>query len=35
VHRESLVSMWPRLRRLLGPYARREWERQLGASSGG
>src|SRR5215467_3407571 len=29
VHRESLVSMWPRLRRLLGPHARREWERQL------
>jgi hypothetical protein len=22
VHRESLVSMWPRLRRLLGPDAR-------------
>jgi hypothetical protein len=29
VHRESLVSLWPRLRRLLGPHARREWERQL------
>jgi hypothetical protein len=29
VHRESLVSMWPRLRLLLGPHARREWERQL------
>ena len=29
VNRESLVSMWPRLRRLLGPHARREWERQL------
>jgi hypothetical protein len=29
VHRESLVSMWPRLRRLLGPHARREWERRL------
>jgi len=29
VHRESLVNMWPRLRRLLGPHARREWERQL------
>ena len=29
LHRESLVSMWPRLRRLLGPYARRAWERQL------
>jgi hypothetical protein len=29
VHRESLISMWPRLRRLLGPHARREWERQL------
>jgi hypothetical protein len=28
VHRESLVNMWPRLR-LLGPPARREWERQL------
>ena len=29
VHSDSLVSMWPRLRRLLGPHARREWERQL------
>jgi hypothetical protein len=29
VHRESLVGMWPRLRRLLGPHARREWERRL------
>jgi hypothetical protein len=29
VHRESLVSLWPRLRRLLGPHVRREWERQL------
>ena len=29
VHRDSLVSMWPRLRRLLGPHARREWERRL------
>ena len=29
VHRESLVSIWPRLRLLLGPHARREWERQL------
>lgn len=29
LHREALVSMWPRLRRLLGPHARREWERQL------
>ena len=29
VHRESLISMWPRLRRLLEPYAHREWERQL------
>jgi len=34
VHRESLVSMWPRLRRLLGPHARRRgdaavWERKL------
>jgi hypothetical protein len=33
VHRESLVSMWPRLRRLLGPHARREWERQLISSA--
>ena len=29
VNRESLVSMWPRLRRLLGPHARWEWERKL------
>jgi hypothetical protein len=29
VHRDSLISMWPRLRRLLGPHARREWERRL------
>jgi hypothetical protein len=29
VHRESLVGMWPRLRRLLGPHARREWEQRL------
>ena len=29
VHGGSLVSMWPRLRRLLGPHARREWGRQL------
>jgi hypothetical protein len=29
VHRELLISMWPRLRRLLGPHARRAWERQL------
>ena len=29
LHRESLVSMWPRLRRLLGPHARREWEQKL------
>jgi hypothetical protein len=29
VHRESLVSIWPGLRRLLGRHARREWERQL------
>ena len=29
VNRESLVSMWLRLRRLLGPHARREWERKL------
>ena len=33
VHRESLVSMWPRLRRLLGPHARREWERRLISSA--
>src|SRR3984885_15896523 len=35
LHRESLVSMWPRLRRLLGPHARREWERQLITPAGG
>lgn len=29
VNRESLVSMWPRLRRLLGPHARRAWEQKL------
>jgi hypothetical protein len=29
LHRESLISMWPRLRRLLGPHARREWEFNL------
>jgi hypothetical protein len=29
LHRELLVSMWPQLRRLLEPHARREWERQL------
>lgn len=29
VHRESLVSMWPRLRRLLGPHTHREREREL------
>jgi hypothetical protein len=29
VHCESLVSLWPRLRRLLGPHARREWEQGL------
>ena len=29
LHRESLVSMWPRLRRLLGPHARRAWEQEL------
>ena len=33
LHRESLVSMWPRLRRLLGPHARRAWERQLLAAA--
>ena len=33
LHRESLVSMWPRLRRLLGPHARRAWERQLLATA--
>jgi hypothetical protein len=29
VYSDSLVSMWPRLRQLLGPHARQEWERQL------
>lgn len=29
LNREALVSMWPQLRRLLGPHARREWERTL------
>ncbi len=29
LHRESLVSMWPQLRRLLGPHARRAWEQEL------
>lgn len=29
VHGESLVNMWPRLRRLLGPHVRLEWERHL------
>jgi hypothetical protein len=29
VNPESLVRIWPRLRRLLGPHVRREWERQL------
>jgi hypothetical protein len=29
VNRESLVSMWPRLRQLLGPHARRAWEQEL------
>jgi hypothetical protein len=29
LHRESPISMWTRLRRLLGPHARREWERHL------
>jgi hypothetical protein len=35
VHRDWLVSMWPRLRRLLGPHARLEWERQLLATATG
>lgn len=26
---DLLVQMWPRLRPLLGPHARREWERNL------
>ena len=29
VNEESLVSMRPRLRRLLGPHARRAWEHEL------
>jgi hypothetical protein len=29
LNRDSLLSMWPRLRRLLGAHARRTWERQL------
>ena len=29
LHRESLMSMWPRLRWLLGPHARRAWEQEL------
>ena len=29
VNREALVRMWPRLRRLLGPHARRAWEQEL------
>jgi hypothetical protein len=29
VNRESLMTMWPRLRRLLGPHARRAWEQEL------
>lgn len=29
LHREALVSMWPRLRRLLGPHTRRAWEQKL------
>ncbi len=29
LNRELLVSMWPRLRRLLGPHARRAWEQEL------
>lgn len=33
LHRESLVSMWPRLRRLLGPHARWAWDRQLLATA--
>jgi hypothetical protein len=24
-----LIGMWPRVRRLLGPHARREWELKL------
>ena len=33
VHCESLVRIWPRLRFLLGPHARREWEQGLMASA--
>ena len=33
LHRDSLVGMWPQLRRLLGPHARQEWERQLLAAA--
>jgi hypothetical protein len=33
VHRDSLVSIWARLRRLLGPHARRAWEQGLMASA--
>jgi hypothetical protein len=29
LNRELLVSMWPQLRRLLGPHARRDGERRL------
>lgn len=29
VNRESLMTMWPRLRRLLGPHARWAWEQEL------
>ena len=29
LHGESLVRMWPRLGRLLGPHARRAWEQEL------
>ncbi|HEY2237521.1 MAG TPA: hypothetical protein VGI21_01965 [Streptosporangiaceae bacterium] len=29
VNRESLMTMWPRLRGLLGPHARRAWEQEL------
>jgi hypothetical protein len=29
LHPDRLVGMWPQLRRLLGPHARREWEQQL------
>jgi hypothetical protein len=35
LHRDSLVSMWPQLRRLLGPHARQEWERRLLAAAAG